>query len=1029
MASRSSLVVNARVHLSGSRGRSAVITNNVEYVATREGADKSATVDDLRRSELAERMGIVGYCAERPGSTALFDQNGAVQLRTARRELEKADGAIATVVLSVRRDEACELDLACKEDWQRFCRRNLTPALAEAMGIPESSVRWVAAEHENHPNSKHVHVIAWSSDGSFDSLMARNRLDRARNALTDAALVPALAAEHEARDLARSRAVDAVRHIPADEIGVTLPADGRISYAHLRRWHPDVAKAVDAAIEEAGSRHPEIKEASAAYRESVERCAGLKGLEGVAQDRYLNDAMHELRARQGNALLRVIAPDRATDPEREPIRSARPDDGPATERKRMRPLVGEVRACVTGKDLEGARSRRIGRDQGRCGGHRARLSENNSEGNDSMSKQKSFNVDEGAHLKRCVAAGAAAGAAIALVLLPAAWRWLEAWVVGIAATLTSFGMAAVPELPGTMFQNPLEVLPELIRDDVFLVGCAATLTVSIAVGIWSHLDWSRWFHDGTWVGGRRAPGAPIHGDARLVSAHSELKRRSESWQEGGKPSGGTLVVGEIGRSVRLIDSVHACVLAESGEGKSRRVAILSALANFEQGRSLIINDIKGELRAFLEPVFEKTGTHRIVDVMFDAPASSVRFDPLERAKEAFGAEGAGGCARELRELARCIVPAPSKSQPFFYDGARNLFVGISLALIEDASIPEDEKTVMSVAAAISPSGDQGPLDRIAALAASLPAEDPALPFLGGLNGEHGGGPGIVSTLSNCLTEYVDGNVARMLHDDECGLGGIGEEPTVVFISSSSATGNYKRLVQTFVSQALSALRSCAAGHAGRCPVETVLLLDEAASLGRNERIVQDLGEMRSEGVHVLWFCQSLLQLQSVSGYSREEAETILDLLKDKVVLSCSNLDTARKLSESMGSYTAVAQSTSRTKGTNTGSTGTSEGLVRRPLITPDELQRWTGRETGALVIHDGVPMAFPSRDVTETFVGPMLGMTSPDAERTLMERSTARRKIRNETAPRVWRGPTAPDATSTAPTKPKTAAGYVPEGF
>ena len=51
MASRSSLVVNARVHLPGSRGRSAVITNNIEYVATREGADKSATVDDLRRSE------------------------------------------------------------------------------------------------------------------------------------------------------------------------------------------------------------------------------------------------------------------------------------------------------------------------------------------------------------------------------------------------------------------------------------------------------------------------------------------------------------------------------------------------------------------------------------------------------------------------------------------------------------------------------------------------------------------------------------------------------------------------------------------------------------------------------------------------------------------------------------------------------------------------------------------------------------------------------------------------------------------
>lgn len=642
-----------------------------------------------------------------------------------------------------------------------------------------------------------------------------------------------------------------------------------------------------------------------------------------------------------------------------------------------------------------------------------------------MSKQKSFNVDEGAHFRRSVIGGLATGTAISLTLLPSTWRWLESFVTNTIAIFTGSG-AGTAALPAEVFQNPLDALPELITCAAFPMGCAAVLGVSTCIGIWSHLDWLRWLHDGTWVGGRRAPGAPIHGDARLISGHSELKRVSDSWKEGKAPSGGTLVVGEVGRSVSLIDSVHACILAESGEGKSRRIAIMSALANFEQGRSLVVNDIKGELRAFLEPTFEKAGTHRIIDVMFDSPTSSARFDPLERAKEAFKAEGTGGCTRELRELARCIVPAPSKGQPFFYDGARNLFIGISLALIEGPSIPDEEKTVMSVAAAISPSGEKGALERVAALAASLPSGDPALPFLGGLNGEHGGGPGIISTLSNCLTEYIDGNVARMLHDDECGLGGIGEEPTVVFVSSSSATGNYKRLVQTFVSQALSALRSCAGVHAGRCPVETVLLLDEAASLGRNERIVQDLGEMRSEGIHVLWFCQSLLQLQSVSGYSREESETILDLLKDKVVLSCSNLETARKLSESLGSYTAVAQSTSRTKGVNTGSTGTSEGLVRRPLITPDEIQRWTGRETGALVIHDGVPMAFPSRDVTETFVGGMLGMTSPEAERALMERSIASRRIRNKEVPRVWNGI---DTNNAATAGRKATGDYVPEGF
>lgn len=183
--------------------------------------------------------------------------------------------------------------------------------------------------------------------------------------------------------------------------------------------------------------------------------------------------------------------------------------------------------------------------------------------------------------------------------------------------------------------------------------------------------------------------------------------------------------------------------------------------------------------------------------------------------------------------------------------------------------------------------------------------------------------------------------------------------------------------------------------------------------------------MRSEDIHVLWFCQSLLQLQSVSGYTREEAETILDLLKDKVVPSCSNIETARKLSDSLGSYTAVAESRSRTRGTNTGSTGTSEGVVRRPLITPDELMRWTGRETGSLVIRDGRALAPPSRDISETFVAGMLGMTSPEAEQSMMEGALGHREVRNEAAPPVWTGASG----ETAARRGAARVGYTPEGF
>ncbi|WP_419044306.1 hypothetical protein [Enorma massiliensis] len=348
---RSSLFVNARVHLPGSKGRATVATSTVGYIATRPGADMSATPSDLRRAELAERMALAGYYAERPGSTALFDQDGQVPLREARTRLAAAEGAIATWVVSVRREEADELALGCKEEWQRWCRRELNPALAAAMGVPESSVRWVAAEHENAENSKHVHVISWSSDGSFSSVMPRQRLERARAMLTDAALAPAVEAALRERDIARSLAVDAVRRIPAEEARVSLPPTGRISYAHLRRWHPETAGEVREELARAAERHPAIRDAEERYRVAVERYADLKGLGGGERDRYVGDAMRDLTARRANALLRTIAPDRTEAPESSRTLVPAPLDGPATRRQRERRMRCEVAACVPHREM------------------------------------------------------------------------------------------------------------------------------------------------------------------------------------------------------------------------------------------------------------------------------------------------------------------------------------------------------------------------------------------------------------------------------------------------------------------------------------------------------------------------------------------------------------------------------------------------------------------------------------------------------------------------------------------------------
>lgn len=65
--------------------------------------------------------------------------------------------------------------------------------------------------------------------------------------------------------------------------------------------------------------------------------------------------MQELRARRGNALLRVIAPDPDSGPRKGTDEVRKAGRRACNGAQAYEALVGEVRTCVTGEDLEGAR--------------------------------------------------------------------------------------------------------------------------------------------------------------------------------------------------------------------------------------------------------------------------------------------------------------------------------------------------------------------------------------------------------------------------------------------------------------------------------------------------------------------------------------------------------------------------------------------------------------------------------------------------------------------------------------------------
>lgn len=358
----SAVIVNHRVALSGSRARTSVVSHRVEYIATRPGADRAATEVDVARSR--EREAMVGYLGCRPGSTALFDADGAVSLAEARSRLAACGGAVVCSVIAVRRDDCERFGLDMKEGWQAYARANLTKEYARMMGIPESRVGWIAAHHLNSEANQHIHVLAYDREGCFDRLIAKADVERSRVSLTEAAVAPEVARLGVEREAARERAVEILRGLDGAALseGVGLPADGRISYAHLRSWHPEAARQVEAAVERAASELPELRAALDVYSKACVSLADLKGLEGAERGEYLAKVDADIRARSCNAALRSMAPDRTDTSERRVAPRPAPGSGPATARRRERAVGRELDACMTKRQRAGvsvaARDRR-----------------------------------------------------------------------------------------------------------------------------------------------------------------------------------------------------------------------------------------------------------------------------------------------------------------------------------------------------------------------------------------------------------------------------------------------------------------------------------------------------------------------------------------------------------------------------------------------------------------------------------------------------------------------------------------------
>lgn len=99
--------------------------------------------------------------AERIGTHGLFTDDGVeVKLDAVSEELNRYNGNVWTVILSLRREDAERLGFGEGKRWRELLRSE-APELAENFKIPLENLKWYAAFH-NESHHPHVHLIVYS---------------------------------------------------------------------------------------------------------------------------------------------------------------------------------------------------------------------------------------------------------------------------------------------------------------------------------------------------------------------------------------------------------------------------------------------------------------------------------------------------------------------------------------------------------------------------------------------------------------------------------------------------------------------------------------------------------------------------------------------------------------------------------------------------------------------------------------------------------------------------------------------------
>lgn len=371
---------------------------------------------------------------------------------------------------------------------------------------------------------------------------------------------------------------------------------------------------------------------------------------------------------------------------------------------------------------------------------------------------------------------------------------------------------------------------------------------------------------------------------------------------------------------------HTLVLGSTGSGKSTRLVFPMINILAKKGESMILTDPKGE-------IYEKTGEmlrangYNLILINLRDPAYGNAWNPLRLPYQLYLEGNQDKAIELLDDLAQNIMRSDKgNADPFWENTSADYFVGLALALFEDAKPSEINLNSINYMVTV---GEQKFLGSTVMSNYFDGKSESSIAYMNvssTISAPLETKNSILSVFKQKIKLFSSKqNLSEMLSNNDFDMDSIGTQKTAVYIIVQDEKKTYHSLATIFLKQCYETLIDVAQRNGMELPIRTNFILDEFANMPPLKDVTSMISAARSRKIRYTLIIQNFAQLNEV--YGKDNAETIKSNCGNILFLMSTELAALEEISKLAGEVQEEI------------TVGEAKQIDKKPLIPITDLQR------------------------------------------------------------------------------------------